>query len=637
MQPVTNEGFETNLQYLRQILSSKEVRDRITTDRASQYVGEIDLLKTSSLCDVNAMNSMRDRMSGVNAKEIQRTLANTFYNPDAMHATMCAVNSTFYTSPFDIGSLYLNGRIRSYIHNLELLSQTGDELVFRVDFDDASRIFVVKTSELDERAEQLLHEMIVGLYGTNRLRAFVPNFAYVFGGFKCSPPIVGLDKKVKTWCLNNENPVNYVLYENIAPGKSLTAHIRDGCTSKEFANYFLQILYSENLAHEMIDFTHYNLTCDNVFLRQLNNKSYIPYISEERVTEYILTDKIATIINYDYAHFKTADLVDSMGHTTRVGLDFGAYGFVEYSIFPTKSFPISDMYKLLMTSYVKARKYENNQVANLCERIYTYFSADSISESALKQQTYSYTLYRNEKTSTLSLDNLAKYIRAIFSTEDFMFRYPDQSTKVLNCDTVYGGCPSEDEIYKSIGLDPKSELKVPTSVIGLYDLGIRLQNEQRTAELKTLAQKFEYNEAMARHIDRMNELLNELAAYTARITTIDLSKVNIQSKTVLLRVVETYNALSAMADAATNLKFHYRIGVSVANSFDRKDSISEMDLIASTYNTNIKPFFDQAKVVAIANHEYLDTVKITDPDYAWYNTERRRYDVVLSSLVNENL
>lgn len=633
LQPVTSQGFEVSLQNLSALVD--QVRDKIEIERLAQYDGEVKLLETSSLCDISAMKGMRDRMSGIKGSEIKSVLSSSFYNPDAMHATMCAVNSVFYTSPFDIGSLYLNGRIRSYVYNLETIAEGNSEIAFEADFDDAKRLFVVKTGE--ESSASLLHEMIVGLYGTNRLRVYVPNFAYVFGGFKCSPPIVGLDKKMKTWCLNNENPVNYVLYENITPGSSLSAHIREGCSSKVFVNAILQVLYSLILANAMIDFTHYNLTCEKVFLRQLNTPSFIPYITETRKTGYLLTDKVATIIDYEYAHFKTADLVDSMGHTTRVGMDYGSYDFIPYSIFPKISFPISDAYKLLMTSYVAARKYENHEVARVCSDILKFFSSESTDQAAFLQNKYQYTLYRDEKTATLTIPDLCTYIRSVFSTEAFICSLPDKEFKVLSCDSVFGVCQTEEGVYKSIGLDNRSPIKPPNTIIGMYDLGVRLANEKRNDELKVLGTSFDYETAMNNHLARMKEILNELAAYIPKISKIDLSKINIQTKAVLLDVVESYNSIAAMADLATNLKFHYQIGRAVAESYSRKDSIEQLDSLANKYDANIKPFFDQAKVVMIANHNYLETVQITDPDYMWYVKERRRYDAILSSLAIENL
>ena len=42
----------------------------------------------------------------------------------------------------------------------------------------------------------------------------LPNFAYIYGGFKCSGPILNDNNKVVDWCVNNNYSVNYILYEN---------------------------------------------------------------------------------------------------------------------------------------------------------------------------------------------------------------------------------------------------------------------------------------------------------------------------------------------------------------------------------------------------------------------------------------
>src|SRR5579884_2098120 len=88
---------------------------------------------------------------------------------------------------------------------------------FQGDMKKEKNVFIVKTSQNPE-TDDLQHELFVGLFGLNQLRSTkqglpVYNFAYIFGGFKCSPPLVSpQDKTAVAWCNNMKDTVNYVFY-----------------------------------------------------------------------------------------------------------------------------------------------------------------------------------------------------------------------------------------------------------------------------------------------------------------------------------------------------------------------------------------------------------------------------------------
>ena len=240
-----------------------------------------------------------------------------------MKAAMCTADSIFYTSPYDVGSLYLNNRIRMYIHNLRQVGgESAEGYALVADFENAKDMFVVKVSR-SPSDDTLLHELVVGLYGTNKLRQYIPNFAYVYGGFKCSPPLIDPEtKKVITWCLHDTNPVNYVLYENITPAVPMSKYLQT-CTGKDFVNVYLQVLYALRLALKVSDYTHYDLHYENVLIREpspgtISGPFQIAY-ETERGVEYVLTHVIPTFIDYGFSHIKTSNQTDSSGKIVQPG------------------------------------------------------------------------------------------------------------------------------------------------------------------------------------------------------------------------------------------------------------------------------------------------------------------------------
>src|SRR5690606_9854597 len=133
---------------------------------------------------------LRDHLSGLQAHELREIMTEQYYNPQVMKGAKCLVDSIFYTSPYDLGSLYFNNRIRLYIHNLrELGINTSDKYALIGDFENVKDMFLMKVSRSPE-IDNLSHELIIGIYGTNSLRKHIPNYAYIYGGFKCSPPLI---------------------------------------------------------------------------------------------------------------------------------------------------------------------------------------------------------------------------------------------------------------------------------------------------------------------------------------------------------------------------------------------------------------------------------------------------------------
>ena len=320
---------------------------------------------TNSLCPTNLISK------NMKAEEIRRALDEGYSDGNILKSLMCMNNSEFiFPDNVGVGKSY---KIRKDIIDLNLIgtnsgsvsgfAATADIQKRNATFVDNKRLFVVKTPRDPRNEENQLHEYFVGIYATNQLRSRIPNFVYVLGGFRCSPPYIedqnlsgtGRSRKKKPiiFCQNDtkENQVMYVLYENVINSVSLNDFISgdytigrvkgEPCTFETFLNLFTQLIFALQMAYEAYDYTHYDLHTENILVRTLPEEIIIPYKRKNGSSVYVKTKYIATIIDLEQSHIK----VNIDGKNLH-------FGFLYYSAntMPNRSYPGVDVYKILMFS-----------------------------------------------------------------------------------------------------------------------------------------------------------------------------------------------------------------------------------------------------------------------------------------------
>ena len=98
----------------------------------------------------------------------------------------------------------------------------------------------------------------------NHLRHFLPNYVYTYGYTKCAPLLIS-GRKVETWCTYMDDPVSYLILENVRDAITLKEFISiPGMTFITFFPVLLQILNALNLAYKTYGFTHYDLHYQNI-------------------------------------------------------------------------------------------------------------------------------------------------------------------------------------------------------------------------------------------------------------------------------------------------------------------------------------------------------------------------------------
>ena len=420
--PITTVDIENAVLKLRQQLNTPEVMTNLQKIAQEQEVNSLKLLAQPT-CNLPTLNSIREHVGSFNASELANLTRTQLQNPQALHAAMCVADSVVYSSSYDKGSTFLNDRLRNYLTNLQRIGQNDHNILLLADFAQAKDMFLIKVNT-DANRDDLMHELIVGLYGTNLLRRLVPNFAYIYAGFKCSPPLFD-GNKVITWCLpSNGSKVNYLLYENIYPAAPLTTFIQK-CSGSQWLNLYLQVLYSLRTALATVDFTHYDLNPNNVLLRNLSSISgpfQIPYPTENG-QEYLTSDFVATLMNFECSHI------------TYNKASYGKNGLLEFSIYPYRSWIMHDCYKLLMFSIKLAMDSQNTEVLIEANKVFKFFnSIEESTDAAKKQFNTLYSLPRTESTIKLNIDDFLRYIRRVCNCS--FLSSQRTSLAVLDCEIL---------------------------------------------------------------------------------------------------------------------------------------------------------------------------------------------------------
>lgn len=174
---------------------------------------------------------------------------------------------------------------RSYMNYVKV--KTSETEYIPVHISDPEIISVKKEYKRNnDDIDGLVNEMIVGLYCTNIIRRTSPNFLFLIGGFRngtyvsrdeSDQKLIGFpDSELnKVTYMNHELPLNYVVYELIDKDPILS-DIINFMTGDEFHNIVAQ-LYLALLDAQAFGFTHYNLTCDSVIIRDLPASFNIQY------------------------------------------------------------------------------------------------------------------------------------------------------------------------------------------------------------------------------------------------------------------------------------------------------------------------------------------------------------------------
>jgi len=416
------------------LITNKEVRDydspmnstdkSLISNREKREEILINQMKTCPL-DLQTIKKTEPR-------KLQKLLKDQFYQFNVPEGILCFTSALLN----DKNMISISETVNEWFLNAKYLAKGASGYAFSSDLGDAKNLFVIKSS-INPNDDDLIHELFIALFGTNKLRKQIPNFAFIYGGFKCGAPKItkrpdpdkfGILLEVDSIC-TEDKIVHYVIYENVV-GQSLwnTAPSLD---TVDFIGTYLQILYSLDLANKSSDFTHYDLQPGNIIMRKpFNSKFAIPYQTENG-TEYIITDQIATFIDYGYSYIKYQNQ------------DFGHYGEEGFGVLSNKKFPLFDAYKVLL--YI-LQKYEFQYPAQFAEgiKILKFFTSENPANVIKTQVHYYFALPDIKNLAQIPISDLIKYVRINCNTSAMVKTVPN-GIKILQCDN---NCITLEDILK---------------------------------------------------------------------------------------------------------------------------------------------------------------------------------------------
>jgi hypothetical protein len=578
---------------------------------------------SSSICSRKEAKAIAGKIDHSKMKSI---MGDQFYNYDVMKAVGCDVYSTFYGITESTGNISKLAHLKSSVLNLHKFgseSVSGNALIG--DLDNAKNYYVLKTPRTEIASADLTHELFAGLFAMNKMRKAVPNFAMVYGGFKCSSPVIDKDNNVTSFCASKygADSVPYVIYETIDNSMSLSKYCKN-CSQDEFVSAYLQVLFSTWIASDLVGYTHYDSHNENWLARKINIKGItdvkgyngkfcIPYANYVTGEVYYVTSSIvATAIDYGLANVKYKG--KNIGPPV---VDVDAYGIAD------GSWPLHDAYKLLMFSAYDALADNNMKLVPVMQKIFSFFNkSEDILTAAERQRKYFFILPKVSETRKYKITDLIDHIAKNYNVRNILSKIPHYP--ILECSKCMTFMGSIKGSY--IGI-PK-----PKNFFEFYDVASHLAESSRK-DYDDLVNNFNYLTASAEFKERINKslraldkYLNEVEEYNVYQLPEDIEKNDLLSKDMYQKLYNTHNSLVSVISIYEDLDLWLKIGQSVAILYsdkqilrfikDTRDNISNNDkkilLVISEMSRNYRKYI-RPLIKSNVWQAYVDR-------YPWYNS-----------------
>src|SRR3990167_6639098 len=164
-----------------------------------------------------------------------------FLSGNVMEALGCAIENLVQVD---------KATLKGWLENSHAIGEkTEYGVALATDLRSIPAAVIIKAPQKQSTA--LVHEAFIGLFGLNNLRRYIPNFAFILGYFRCSPPLLDPQKgTVSAWCYQAKTQVDYVIYENIAPSVSFYDFIFGTEVTQEIlVELVIQVLGALDLAY----------------------------------------------------------------------------------------------------------------------------------------------------------------------------------------------------------------------------------------------------------------------------------------------------------------------------------------------------------------------------------------------------
>lgn len=554
----------------------------IAEQKQLQDQQELMILDKSG-CNQDRIEYLRGGLYPLNRERLSKMLNDNFYDSKLQALMSCIIQS-----------ITTNNEVRDWfaeLHRIGSESAYGTAYVSGIrktpdGFGDGTvhqhykNMFVLKT--VQNPKNNLIHEAFVGLMGTNKLRAEIPNFSYVYAYFQCAPVF-----DTDLWCNTQKNSVSYVVYENVYPSVSFRDYIGDSKnTPDSIINKYLQIVYSLSIAEREIGFTHNDLHTENVLIRKIDKPVYLAYD-----TDYLLSDGIATMIDYGFSTIRYQG---------------PNYGPVDRYVDHNSPKSISDAYKLLMFILFDSQDIRPDVFVKMIG-LYRFFNPTGDIGYAfdLEFDQVRFALPPSyDKTINQYLDFVKRYYARLITDNPALDRVP-----VLDCDQFE--CRSTEQLNRSLRLDRITTAK------SSYEFMRQLEDYQQQEDRDYLINNFNYRLA----IQQDSADIAKIDKSSQNIIT-ELLTLNRQLKQTRFFTDQNLALYRQYITAASDLYEVYRTQSNLIKGMRYVVGVYRLTYVVDdSSNIGIKSILSQIVYSVAKNYQSIVSSGIRDKKYNWYYTD----------------
>lgn len=492
-----------------------------------QTMDEKTILKDYGNSKKYIIERYRPLLHNINNEKVFSIIQDKYYDPNVLNVISNIMATIINYAKDPLAEDHIIHHWMSYAKVISTSSLEGNIIATNLyGINKFNKLFIVKSAK---EGFNVIHELFVGLMGINSLRDFIPNFVYTFGGMSCSSPSIN-NREIITWCNpyfpENEN----IIYENIQGETIYQYLINSDSNIKDILIYYLQILYSLNIAVEKVGFTHHDLHSNNIILRETEILTfYIPYNINGKMI-YLYTNKIATIIDFGFS---------------RINYKEKGYNKIRSCNEISKSiFPMNDAYHLII-DILLILKYHNVPFYEKLKPIIKFFiniSDSEINDFLNRDSRTILNLPLNEITSKNRLNDLINHIINQYPEIKYLIsdtyspNYP-----ILHCSP----CQSVEQIEQQIGIDTSTDI---TTLFDLYSL--LLIGDRPSIDTQKIL------EMIKQPMDEFNKLIKQLNDDTTMIPY--LNEIIILSQNILSNTDDTQNINKLMNTDLTKIMVLYQ-------------------------------------------------------------------------------
>lgn len=535
---------------------------------------------------------------------------------------------------------------RKYLTDVRLIgaaSERGYAMSVGI-VDKIDNAFVIKVDKDTNGAysrHTMRHEVVAGLI-LNSLRPIIPNFAYMFGSFECGGPILTLknnnnsdnvealdidgnvEPKIESWCRGGEIQT-YAVYENINHSMSLKDYVKT-CSSQQYMDILIQIMFALKVAYERVGFTHYDLHYDNVLVRSYEQEGfYIPYDEY-----YVEATKIATIIDYGMSHVYYNNV--ESGKMVSLGLKEASGGrgnaaMLNVGTYMDRPNPIMDCYKILWWTLMAMNKYNHKVYKEVRDLIRFFHKDDSFELIFVSYPEGVYGFIPSFATKILS-DQSSKfnYMDFIYFCREYC-KYKNLEDPVYRADELPEDSKDLVLLFKSPGMNnpvfndtPADDIKTAEELFDLFD-PISIKAEAIRNKLKKTtseSQRVKLNASLDnlnnsyfkikdKYVNMIRKMLDDLINRTNKkideIKTIEYIKIPERDPMTIFEP-EIFSKLNTQIRRVSS---HLDLLDSIENNFEIIDSLKFFfDIVDDNINADMKMFREKDTRLKIRNFVEAD-------------------------------